>query len=72
MSTTITIAGLGFSGTVEIEDGENYIAGLLKAGFASPEELDVLVNGEAVEDLEETPVQTDAVVTATPKAAALG
>lgn len=72
MSTTITIGGLGFSGSVEVEDGESYADALARAGFTSPDELDVIVNGEQIEDVEETPVQADAQVTATPKAAALG
>lgn len=72
MSTTITIGGLGFSGTVEVEDGETYADALSRAGFNSPDELDVNVNGELVEDVEDTPVEADAQVTATPKAAALG
>lgn len=72
MSTTITIGGLGFSGSVEVEDGETYADALNRAGFSSPDELDVIVNGEAVEDVEDTPVEADAEVTATPKAAALG
>ena len=72
MSTTITIGGLGFSGSVEVEDGETYADALARAGFNSPDELDVVVNGEQIEDVDEVAVEADAEVTATPKAAALG
>jgi hypothetical protein len=72
MSTTITINGIGFSGTVEVEDGESYQDALTRAGFAQADELDVNVNGEQIESPEDVPVEENATVTATPKAAALG
>ena len=72
MSITITIGGLGFSGAVEVEDGESYADALARAGFNHPDELDVNVNGALIEDVGEVPVAADAQVTATPKAAALG
>jgi sulfur carrier protein ThiS len=65
MSTTITIGGLGFSGSVEVEDGETYADALARAGFNSPDELDVVVNGEQIEDVDEVAVEADAEVTAT-------
>lgn len=74
MSTVISIAGLGFEGSVNVEDGESYCDALARAGFTNPDELDVTVNGESLEgaELEETPVEADAQVAATPKNAALG
>lgn len=74
MSTTITVGGLGFSGSVEVEPGESYADALQRAGFTEPDELDVTVNGESLEGaaLAEAPVVADAQVTATPKNAALG
>jgi hypothetical protein len=70
--STITINGIGVAATVEVNDGESYTDALNRAGFAAPAELDVNVNGETIENPDEVAVETDAVVTATPKQAALG
>jgi len=72
MSTTISIAGLGFSAQVEVSEGESYCDALHRAGFSNPEELDVTVNGEQIDNPEDVPVEADAQVAATPKNAALG
>ncbi len=70
MATTITINGVGFSGSVEVEDGETYADALAKAGFDSPDSLDVEVDGVEVEpDAQPNPGET---VVATPQKAALG
>lgn len=74
MATTIAINGVGFSGSVEVQDGESYADALRKAGFESPEDLNIEANGVEVESPEDTPVPTDEApeVSATPKNASLG
>lgn len=76
MATTIALNGIGFSGTVEVEEGESYADALAKAGFDTPENLDISVDGVDIEDAAATPVEAGEgetpEVVATPKAAELG
>ncbi len=72
MGATIAINGVGFSGSVEVQNGETYADALAKAGFNSPDSLDVKVDGETVESPSTaTPTDGEQVV-ATPKRASLG
>lgn len=67
---TITINGVGFAATVEVEDGESYAAAFAKAGLADAGDFDVTADGAEVEPSDEP--QDGAQVTASPKAASLG
>lgn len=65
---TITINGVGFAATVEVEDGESYGDAFKKAGLADAGDFDITAAGESVEP---TDTAEDS-VTASPKSASLG
>lgn len=69
MASTITISGVGFTTTVEQDDGESVGAALAKAGI-DVSDVDVQVNGESATP--DTTANDGDQVAATPREAKLG